>query len=269
MNNDDAVLQAVCAECVPLIRAMGRGRYAISLGGSRGKKVSDGRSDIDFRLFCDDTVGTPYTDSSPTWAPFVAAVERWRAQGVNIDYVWVRTVADIDAQLDAWLGSDIPRVDYVWTVWGYHVLTDIANQVIIEDADGLIARWHARLFPYPATLKAKLVAKHAESLRYWRDDYHYRHKVQRGDAVFLASITARLCNDIMQLLCALNELYYVGDGNNLVFAQHFTITIPDLVARVTQALYPVAGSDCYAQQYQAVCGLIDDVLALIPTHSVS
>lgn len=267
--DDDAVLQAVCAECVPLIRAMARGRYAISLGGSRGKKVADGRSDIDFRLFCDDTVGTPYTDSSPTWAPFVAAVERWRAQGVNIDYVWVRTVADIDAQIDAWLTGDMPRVDYVWTVWGYHVLTDVANQVIIEDADGLIARWHARLFPYPASLQAKLVAKHAESLRYWRDDYHYRHKVQRGDAVFLASITARLINDIIQLLCALNRVYYVGDGNNLVFAQKFVITPPLLTERVTQALYPAPGSDCYAQQYHGVCTLIDDVLALIPTHDIA
>lgn len=261
---DDAVLQAVCDECVPLIRAMGRGRCAISMGGSRGKRLADTRSDIDFRLFCDETVGTPYTDSSPTWAPFVAAVERWRAQGINIDYVWVRTVADIDAQVAAWLNGDVPKVDYVWTVWGYHVLTDITNQAIIDDPHGLIAHWQKQLTPYPAMLKTAVLKKYAESLTYWRSDYHYRHKVMRGDAVFLASITPRLINDIMQILYAYNEVYYIGDGNNLTVAAKFATQPAQLTERVTQALYPAPGPDCYERQYQTVLALIDDVLALVP-----
>jgi hypothetical protein len=156
------------------------------MGGSRGKRTADARSDIDFRLFCDETVGKPYSNESPTWSAFCTAVERWRDAGVNIDYVWVRTVADIDAQLDSWLRGDMPEVDHVWTLWGYQFLTDIGNQVVISDPDELIAPWQARLVPYPAVLQQAILRKHTESLQYWRHDYHYRHKVARGDVVFLA-----------------------------------------------------------------------------------
>jgi hypothetical protein len=257
-------LDQVIAECVPLILAMGSGRCAVTMGGSRGKQTADERSDIDFRLFCDETVGKPYSAESPTWPAFCAAVERWRDMGVNIDYVWVRTVADIDTQLDSWLRGDMPKVDHVWTLWGYHFLTDIGNQVVISDPDGLIATWQARLVPYPMALQQAIFKKYAGSLRYWRHDYHYRNKVERGDVVFLASITPRLINDIMQVLFALNQTYYVGDGNNLYYCEKFAVLPVSFVARVTEILYPAPHPERFAHQYTQLGVLIDDVLALIP-----
>ena len=46
-------VQAVIQDFIPICRklAEGRGRYAISVGGSQGKGTSDSRSDVDFRLF--------------------------------------------------------------------------------------------------------------------------------------------------------------------------------------------------------------------------
>lgn len=262
LRNLDPRIQPVIDECVPLFKPLTSGRYAVTIGGSRGKRTADTRSDVDFRLFCDEIVGGPKYWETATWQAFVQAVERWRAQGINIDYCWVRTVADIDAQLESWLSGQVQPVEHVWTLWGYHLLTDLANQVVIEDPHGLIAGWQARLTPYPPALQQAIIKKHLRSLNYWRNDYHYRNKVERGDVVFLAGLTARLIHDIMQVLFALNETYYVGDGNNLHYVEKFAIQPPDFAERVTAILYPQATADRVTTQYEALLGLIDEVKTL-------
>jgi hypothetical protein len=255
-------IQKLIDEFLPIIRPMAVGRYAISIGGSHGKRVFDERSDVDFRLFCDEIAGGPRIWESDQWKILLDAVTRWRAAGIEVDYCWVRTVDEINKELDAWLDGDIHERPVVWTLWGYHMLTDINNQMIIEDPDNLIGAWQARLAHYPEKLKKALLQKHSESLRYWRFDYHYHNKVVRHDPVFLASMAAHLVHDMMQVLFALNEFYYVGDGNNLKFVARFAIKPVDMAARVEKILYPGTGADCFDQQYQLLCALIDDILQL-------
>lgn len=259
----DPRIQPVIDECVPLFKPLAQGRYAVTIGGSRGKRTADTRSDVDFRLFCDAITDGPRYWETATWQSFVQAVERWRAQGINIDYCWVRTVAEIDAQLESWLSGQVQPVERVWTLWGYHLLTDIANQVVIEDPHGLITAWQARLRPYPKMLQAALIKKHLGSLNYWRTDYHYRNKVERGDVVFLAGLTARLIHDIMQVLFALNETYYVGDGNNLHYVANFVLQPPAFAERVTAILYPQPTANQLTDQYTALLQLMEDVVSLV------
>lgn len=261
-HNPDPRIQPVIDECLPMLKALAKGRCAVTIGGSRGKRTSDQRSDVDFRVFCDEIVDGPNYWEGPAWQPFGQAIERWRGQGIEIDYCWVRTVAEIDAQLDAWLNGQVQPVEHVWTLWGYHLLTDIANQVVIDDPHALIAAWQARLIPYPEALQQALLQKHLRSLKYWRTDYHYRNKVERGDVVFLASITARLIHDMLQVLFALNKTYYVGDGNNLHYVAHFPIQPDNFAERVTAILYPASTANVLTTQYEAILGLIDDITAL-------
>lgn len=250
--------EAVIADCLPYIIALAApGRFAISLGGSRGKGVADERSDLDFRLFCDAAVGGDQRYQTSQWHAFVTRVDYWRTQGINIDYCWIRTVAEIDVQLDAWLTGQGHATEMVWTLWGYHVLTDIANQQVLHDPEGIIAAWQARLTPYPASLKQAIIAKHGESLRYWQSDYHYRHKVMRGDVVFLAGMGARLVHDMLQVLFALNECYYVGDGNNLRYVATFAIKPIAVEERITVALQMLHDPE---HQYRLFQELIADVL---------
>lgn len=254
--------QEVLDACLPLIRALAVGRYAITIGGSHGKGFADHLSDIDFKLFCDDTVGGAAFRETEAWHAFTQEVARWRAEGVEIDSCWVRTIAAIDAQIDTWLAGQIAPPPIVWTLWGYQLLTDIASQVIIEDPDGVAAGWHARLTPYPPALGQAIIAKHLSSLRYWRDDYHYRSKVARGDLVFLAGIASRLVHDMLQVLFALNQAYYVGDGNNLPRAEAFTIKPRGFADRVAGILYPTPGPGMLEAQHAAICALIDEVAEL-------
>ncbi len=261
-------IQKLIEEFLPIIRPMAKGRYAITIGGSHGKQTFDQQSDVDFRLFCDEISGGPKYWEAESWKTLVAAVETWRAKGIEVDYCWVRTVKEIDQGLDAWLDGQINPIPRVWTLWGYHLLTDINNQMVIEDPDNLISEWKDRLAHYPPRLKKALLEKHLESLRYWRTDYHYQNKVSRRDPVFLAGLSARLIHDIFQVLFALNETYYVGDGNNLKYVAQFGLKPANIVERVEKILYPDATEDRLEQQYQMLGLLIDDTLKLAADSTV-
>jgi hypothetical protein len=214
---------------------------------------------VDFRLYADEIWHGADCGRTPEWEAFAQAVARWRMRGIEIDHVWIRTVGEIDAALNAWLDGQIRPADCDWTVWGYHLLTDLHHQKVIEDPDRLAAGWKKRLRVYPAHLKAALVERHLGLLRYWKADYHYAHKVEREDVVFLASLSARLVHDLMQVLFALNETYFPGDGNNLAFASRFTRLPP----RITAALCPAPTDDRFAEQRRTLLELIEDVERLV------
>jgi hypothetical protein len=116
--------------------------------------------------------------------------------------------------------------------------------------------------PYPAALKTALIDKHMERLRYWRSDYHYKNKAERGDIIFLASLSVRLVHDIMQVMCAVNEIYYPGDGHNLNVAEHFAVKPADFETRIEHILYP-DNSDRLLRQYNALMDIINDVENLV------
>lgn len=259
----DQDLERIVSESVPLIRQLARGRYAIAVSGSRGKGLADELSDVDFRLYRD--VAPPAAEFTECRAAFQSLIDRWRGRGVEIDGCWIRQIEEIDRKLDASLAGYPETEPIVWTVWGYHLLTDIRNQQIIEDPYGIIAGWQCRLQTYPRALKRAIIDRHWRSLTYWRDDYHYRNKVTRGDAVFLASLAVRLVHDLIQIVFALNETYYPGDGDNTRWTSTFAIKPAQFEDRVEAALYPAPGPKAYERQRELLMALIDDTGALIRT----
>lgn len=249
----------VIEDFLPVIRPLaGSGRRGIAVGGSRGKGRNDEHSDFDFRLYTDGPV-SPAVRPLPEWADFAAVMAKWEARGVRIDGVWVRGIDEIGARLTEWTSGTGVADDYVWTVWGYHLPTDIAHQTILEDPDGILAGWKQRLAPYPAPLRQALLDRHLAFLRYWRTDYHYRSKVRRGDLVFLCALSAKLVHAMFQVLFALNETYYPGDGWNLPMARCFQVVPKDFEPRVAAALYPENGPGMFERQYEAISALIDDI----------
>lgn len=250
-------IQAVIDEFVPIFKQFAGGRYAVTLGGSHGKGSADRDSDLDFRLFAEELGSLP-----ELWKAIEGPMAAWKAKGITVDGVWPRTVAEIEGTLAQWLDGRTDGDPLVWTVWGYHLPADVYYQRVIEDPFGLIAGWKARLRTYPPRLKQGLLAKHLGSLRYWRQDYHYISKVKRKDAVFLASLTARLVHDLIQVLFAINETYYVGDGGNLGFVSRFPLKPADFIERVERVLYPAPGESMFADQRDGLVALMDDVEGL-------
>lgn len=255
-------LAAVVEDCAPAIRRLAQGRYAIAIGGSIGKGTADRDSDIDFRLYCDAGISPPERWHE-AWAAFVERTRTWEARGIRIDGCWVRRFADIETALAAWLAGTGRPEECTWTIWGYHLLPDLFYQRVVEDPDGVLASWKARLQTYPPALKQAVLDRHLGSLRYWANDYHYAHKVLRRDVVFLAGLTARLVHDVMQVVFALNESYFPGDGSNLEFVAKFRCLPPNLGERLQRILYPPPSEQVWKEQRQAILDLVADVERLV------
>ena len=79
----------------------------------------------------------------------------------------------------------------------------------------------------------------------------------------MASLTARLVHDILQVLFALNECYYPGDGSNLKFTKAFSLKPQYLEERITQVFQLTDAENTFDVQYQNICSLIDDTLKLV------
>lgn len=255
-------IQPVLDELVPIVRSFAIGRYAVAISGSYGKGTPDSRADIDLRLYADDL--------SAGFAEMGAAIrplqERWREKGIQIDDFWPRKIGDIETALDSWLAGKPQALQPVWTVWGYQLLPDLYYQHPLEDPDAIVVGWKEQLANYPPQLQKALLDKHLGSLRYWRHDYHYANKAQRGDVVFLAGLSVKLVHDVIQVLFALNETYYVGDGYNLDFLARFAHQPSEITARVQAILYPTPSARVYVEQRAHLLALVDEVEALAVEH---
>lgn len=258
---DQALFRQMCDEfLVQSKRLLASEPYAYTLSGSIGKGTADGRSDYDFRLYYEKAVEP--AAFYRILGEIGELVREWTGRGFVVDSVWPRSISEIDEGLDRWLSGQGTLVPLEWTVWGYNLLTDIYNQKILDDPFGIAQRWKDRLTPYPDVVRKTILDRCVSSLRYWRGDYHYRNKADRGDLPFLASLTARLVNDVLQALFALNRVYYPGDGSNLVLSRHLANRPGRLEERVEAILYPENGALGIGRQYADLLALIDETLAL-------
>lgn len=251
------------ATMTPLIADLAEnGNGAVALAGSRGKGRSDEQSDYDFRVYADAYRG-PDVRQTEQWNRFETAMHDWEARGFRMDGVWMRSYAGVNRDLDAWLsGSAVPKT-FEWTIWGYHLPTDLANQQITLDPDGVLADWKQRLAVYPEALRVSVLQQYRELLHYWAKDYHYESKVARRDLVFLVGLTGKLANAILQVVFALNRAYFPGDGWNLPMAAELDRLPPDFVSRMTSILGAGSDADALRRQRQDLIAMIADLEALI------
>ena len=248
----------------PTIQSMVDGRHGIAVSGSIGKGTNDKRSDFDFRLYYD-----AFAEGQPTkdgWRKIREIIEMWRERGRVIDGVWPRSIAEIDAKLDTWYGGNIVPDDLEWAIWGYYLPTDIHNQHIIDDPDGVLTAWRERLSTYPAALKCAVISKFLSFIRYWRDDYHYENKVIRQDTVFAFGLATKIIHATVQLVFALNEHHFAGDGKNMAFISGMELVPDHFEQKVNDILYCAKGPADLTIQREKIVALINEVDQLVEAH---
>jgi hypothetical protein len=107
MNNINNInkINELIENCLPAIYNLKKsgGRYSITIGGSRGKELSDSKSDVDFRLYADDFSDGGYLGKE--YAEMQKLIEYWSERGLIIDGVWMRKISEIDDSLNRYHSS--------------------------------------------------------------------------------------------------------------------------------------------------------------------
>jgi len=68
---------------------------------------------------------------------------------------------------------------------------------------------------------------------------------------------------MIQVLFAINNTYYVGDGNNLHYLKQFAVLPRDFASRVATILYPSQSGSALTAQYESIMELIDELAPLV------
>ncbi|WP_169193896.1 DUF4037 domain-containing protein [Devosia sp. MC1541] len=250
------------AVMVPLIADLAEdGAAAVALAGSHGKGRADALSDYDFRAYSD--AYRPHLQQTPQWQRFLLEQRRFQKLGARMDGIWMRSYQGVRRDLNGWLAGQVVEKQFEWTIWGYQLPTDLSTQLIAYDPRGELQSWRMELAVFPEILRSAIFTHYRKILDYWKSDYHYTSKVIRLDLVFLAGITGKLVNAIMQVVFAFNRRYFPGDGWNLVLAHELPQLPPHFVERMVEIVEPGNAPDRWHRQRENIVSMINDVETLI------
>jgi hypothetical protein len=266
---------------LPLVRQFARGEYGIALGGAHAKGVDDPESDLDLYLFAREVLPAEQRARlCEQWGADPESVTSWGApdtfvQGGTDFYVnglkvecWLRNVDYVDEILDECKRGIVRREFVTWTVMGFYrhcTLSDLANMRPLEDLSGILARWKAAMSEYPPKLRANILETHLQAAQFWPENFHYRTAVERCDVIYTTGIVQQVVHNLIQVLFALNRVYFPGDKKLALALEHLQVKPRRASQRVVDLLAPGGDRDraSLERQRDELRALVNEVATLV------
>lgn len=263
-------------DLLPVLRRCCRGSCGIALGGSHAKGAADALSDVDLYLFASAVLparqrtalvrdALAHAVGVVSWGaddPFVQGGTDFEYAGQRIE-CWFRDVGHVESALRESLEGKVRREYVAWTVMGFFghtVLADLHTMQIIEDPDGLLARWKAATAVYPEPLRDAIVGRFLGEALFWPGNPHYHAAVERGDGIYTSAIVQQVVHALIQVVFALNRAYFPGEKNLAAALAKLPVQPPEFGARVQALLGASAAGEA---QRQGLSLLVSEVDALV------
>ncbi len=270
-------VQRVVDDLLPLVRGFARGEYAIALGGSYAKGTADDEADVDLYLFAHDVlpggertrVASEFSseiEGIVSWGedvPFSNAGTDFRFRGENVE-CWLRDVGHIERSIAECREGLVRREFVTWTTTGFYnhcCLSDLTVMAALDDPFDVIARWKSAVAAYPPKLREAIVKQHLAAAEFWPENFHYKSAIERRDVVYVTGIVQQVVHNLVQVVFALNEVYFPGDKRLDVAMDHLSQQPPELCERVRALLFPgtPATREVLREQREALRSLLGDV----------
>jgi predicted nucleotidyltransferase len=221
-------LSKIVEQLIPSFRSMLKGKYAISLGGSHAKGYADTNSDIDFYIYTEDMVsfserktiiGIIADHDQKTYLDENIEKQIW---GGCVDFYYqahkiettIRSFDKVNEIVQNCLQGIINIMPTVWTLNGYLdyiYLSELSFIKPLEDPYRIIANWKEQIQPYPDKLKQSIINTFWGKATFWLDNFHYKSAIKRCDIIYTSGIIQQTVHNIIQILFAINETYFLGD----------------------------------------------------------
>lgn len=224
----DPVLTEKLRSLTQILKQTVRGSCAIALAGAHAKGMADPDSDIDIYLFAEEerpfaqrqqiiaSAADPGTNFwvSPSFddAPWGGSMD-FSYQGTPVEVVG-RTLSRMDQVLDECLEGTFSILPATWTSNGYYTyiyLSELSFLKLLWDPQGILARYQAKAAVYPEALRRRILEVFLERAGTWMGNFHYESAVKRGDRLFSAPIVLHTLLDMIQVVFALDRVYFPGD----------------------------------------------------------
>lgn len=215
-------------ELTELLKQTANGKCAIALAGAHAKGTADAASDIDFYLFAQEAkpyeerkrlicsaadAGTePWLDLSFDATPWGGTMD-FMYRGTPIETT-ARTISMMDRVVTDCLNGKFEIIPATWTSNGYYTFIYLCELSFIKpvwDPDGILAAYQQKAAVYPAPLRRSIIKTFMGRANTWIDNFHYESAVRRADILFTAPIVLHTVMDMIQVIFALNRVYFTGD----------------------------------------------------------
>lgn len=216
------------AELVTLLKGTVEGKCAIALAGAHAKGTADAASDIDLYVFAErpkpweersallasaaDQGTRPWVDQSFDATPWGGGMD-FRYKGTPVEAVG-RTISRMEQVIADCLAGKYEIIPATWTSNGYYTfiyLCELSFLKPVWDPDGILADWQKRAAVYPSPLRRAIMTDFLGRAGTWMGNFHYESAVERGDVLFTAPIVLHTVMDMVQVVFALNCVYFTGD----------------------------------------------------------
>lgn len=220
-------IQNTIEEIAKVLRYMFIDKPIIALAGAHAKGLADENSDIDIFIFgntlrshadrtqaiaefCDDPQRC-YVSSSFDY-PWGGSID-FTYQGIPVEIV-VRSLSKTEEIIAQSMDGNFEIIPQTWTANGYYTyiyLSEISFLKPIYDEDGWISKMRQKLENFPPKLKSSIISTFLGRAGTWIGNFHYASAIKRMDTLFIAPIMVHTLMDMVQVIFALNEVYFTGD----------------------------------------------------------
>ena len=203
--------------------------------------------------------------------PFVQAGTDFYFNGIKVE-CWLRNssyIGDIIAECQAGI---IRHSLVTWTVMGFYnycTLSDLHNMAPIDDPAGILTRWKAQVSHYPPKLRQSVIGTYLAKAKFWPQNFHYRTAVARCDTLYVIGIVHQVVHHLIQVIFALNEVYFPGDKKLALALDHLPIKPDRFTMRIQELISPGASGTraVYVQQRQELIALVEEVDTLAQAYA--
>jgi hypothetical protein len=268
--SSQALLDRIAAALAPV-----GGVRAVVLGGSRGRGVQHAGSDYDIGIYytgdldiaaleavareLDGTGRTPLMTAIGGWGAWVDGGGWLTIDGEAVDLLY-RNLDRVDGVIDEVLRGEFScayHYGHPHAFVSHMYAGEIATCQALHDPQGLVAARKVQLTPYPAALRAAVIARFADEGRFFL--LIAQKGAKRGDISYVCGCVFRAASCLLQMVFALNGEWLLNEKGALALAGSFARTPKDLRLRTESAFADLAtGPEGLLRALGTIGDLIDE-----------